>query len=346
MNRFIPFFLGGVFFSLLVCTSGCTRQAQFDDFGPVSQFSLVNQDGSNVTRDDLRGKVWIAAFVFTRCAGPCTQISGSMARLQKELAGENNVVLVSFTVDPDYDNPKVLKKYAQRFQADPDRWMFLTGGKKAVYDLIVKSFKLTAQETPEADRKPGYEVTHDTRLVLVDGQGHIRGYFQGTEDEDLQKLRAAAQELAGDPAWLRGQDLPGINAILNGTSALLLTAGFLFIRLRLVRAHVFCMLSALVVSTVFLASYIYYHYAVKGGQATEFSGEGGVRIFYYVVLVSHMILAALVTPLALFTAYLGLSGNWARHVRIARWTFPVWLYVSVTGVFVYLMLYHLYPPRP
>jgi protein SCO1/2/putative membrane protein len=346
MNRFLPFFLGGAFFSLLVCTSGCTRQAQFDDFGPVSQFSLVNQDGDKVTRDDLRGKVWIASFVFTRCAGPCTQISGSMARLQKELAGENNIVLVSFTVDPDYDKPIVLKQYAQRYQANPERWMFLTGAKKPLYDLIVRCFKLTAQEKPEGERKPGDEVTHDTRLVLVDRQGHIRAYFQGTENKDLEKLRAAARELAGEPALLRGQDLPGINAILNGTSALLLTAGFLFIRLRLVRAHVACMLSALVVSTVFLASYIYYHYAVKGGQPTEFSGEGGMRILYFAVLYSHMGLAALVTPLALFTAYLGLSGNWARHVRIARWTFPVWLYVSITGVVVYLMLYHLYPPRP
>jgi uncharacterized membrane protein YozB (DUF420 family) len=103
------------------------------------------------------------------------------------------------------------------------------------------------------------------------------------------------------------------------------------------------MLTALVVSTLFLVSYVYYHFGVKGGERTTFAGEGWVRPVYYAVLLSHMVLAAVVVPLALFTAYLGLRDKLPRHVRLARWTLPLWLYVSVTGVVVYWMLYHLFP---
>jgi uncharacterized membrane protein YozB (DUF420 family) len=139
------------------------------------------------------------------------------------------------------------------------------------------------------------------------------------------------------------EELPDLNAFLNGLSAVLVTAGYLAIKGRRVALHKACMLTALGVSTAFLVSYIYYHFVVKGGKATEFTGEGWVRPAYYAVLYSHMILAAVVAPLALFTAYLGLRDKLARHVRLARWTLPIWLYVSVTGVVVYWMLYHLFP---
>jgi uncharacterized membrane protein YozB (DUF420 family) len=94
-----------------------------------------------------------------------------------------------------------------------------------------------------------------------------------------------------------------------------------------------------------LACYLYYHIEVKGGQPTRFSGEGWVRALYFTILGTHTLLAAVITPLALYTAYLALGRRWTRHIRFARWTFPVWLYVSITGVVVYWMLYHLYP-RP
>jgi len=197
MKRYLAPVLGGVFSAFLLATPGCSKQSKADDdFGTVSQFSLMNQDGRKVTRDDFDGKVWIACFIFTRCAGPCTQISGSMARLQKDLAKREDIALVSFTVDPQHDKPKVLKEYAERFGADPKLWSFLTGDKKAVYKLIITSFKQGVQEASEADRKPGFEVTHSTRLALVDRKGHIRGFFDGTEEEDLKKLRQAALELA------------------------------------------------------------------------------------------------------------------------------------------------------
>jgi uncharacterized membrane protein YozB (DUF420 family) len=138
-------------------------------------------------------------------------------------------------------------------------------------------------------------------------------------------------------------DLPTLNAILNGASAVLLVVGYKAIRGKAIRVHKACMLSALAVSTLFLTSYLYYHFAVKGGEPSHFTGTGWVRIVYFSILLTHTVLAVVVAPLALFTAWQGLRGNLARHVRVARWTFPIWLYVSITGVVVYLMLYQIYP---
>lgn len=139
------------------------------------------------------------------------------------------------------------------------------------------------------------------------------------------------------------EDLPSVNATLNGTSAILLVAGYVAVRMRRILIHKTCMLSALAVSTVFLASYLYYHFVVRGGKPTAFTGEGGARVVYFAVLGSHTLLAAVTAPLAVITAYLGLRDRLVRHRRIAHWTLPIWLYVSITGVVVYWMLYHLYP---
>lgn len=142
---------------------------------------------------------------------------------------------------------------------------------------------------------------------------------------------------------------PALNAGLNAVAGVLILVGYVCIRYRLVRAHLSCMLSALVVSTIFLASYLYYHIVVKHGVATSFQSQwpdapDWIRQVYYAVLGSHTILAAIVAPMALFTAWQGLQNRIDRHVRIARWTLPIWLYVSVTGVIVYWMLYRLYAP--
>ena len=144
------------------------------------------------------------------------------------------------------------------------------------------------------------------------------------------------QPPSAGPAWVAA--LPLLNACLNATSAALLTAGYVFIRGRRVGAHRACMVSALVVSTLFLVSYVTYH-ALAGSR--PFGGHGWARLVYFPLLVSHIVLAAVIVPLALTTVYRALSGNFARHVQIARWTLPLWLYVSVTGVLVYWMLYHL-----
>ena len=143
--------------------------------------------------------------------------------------------------------------------------------------------------------------------------------------------------------------LPAVNAILNGTSAILLVAGYKAIRSKAVLTHKACMLSAMAVSSAFLASYLYYHFVIKEAVATRFADRNpdapaAVANLYYLLLASHTILAAAVAPLALVTAYLGLTNRLKQHMSIARWTLPIWLYVSVTGVVVYWMLYRLYPP--
>lgn len=134
--------------------------------------------------------------------------------------------------------------------------------------------------------------------------------------------------------------LPTLNAILNGTSAVLLSAGYLLIRRRKVTAHKACMVSAFCASTLFLISYLTYHYHVG---SVAFRGTGAIRAIYFTILISHTSLAVFVVPLALVTLSRALRSQFPRHVRIARWTLPLWLYVSVTGVVVYVMLYLIFP---
>jgi len=136
-------------------------------------------------------------------------------------------------------------------------------------------------------------------------------------------------------------DLPAINASLNGLSAVFLAAGFYFIRRKNVIAHRRCMISAFASSTVFLACYLTYHFSVRA--VTRFSGQGWIRPVYFTLLISHILLAVVILPLAIVTLTRGLRAQFDLHRKIARWTWPIWMYVSVTGVMVYLMLYHLYP---
>lgn len=134
--------------------------------------------------------------------------------------------------------------------------------------------------------------------------------------------------------------LPHLNAVLNSSSALLLLSGYRFIRAGRVRAHRACQVSALVVSALFLTSYLTYHYY---HGTTRFTGEGIVRPVYFTILTSHTILAVVIVPLIAVTLYRALRLDFVRHRKIARITLPLWFYVSVTGVVIYVMLYHLYP---
>jgi putative membrane protein len=135
--------------------------------------------------------------------------------------------------------------------------------------------------------------------------------------------------------------LAPLNALLNAAATVLLLAGFVFIRRKQVAAHRACMLSALAVSAVFLISYLTYHYHV--GEV-RFSGTGWVRPLYFLILIPHVMLAGLIVPLALTTAYFALRTRFSTHRKLARWTWPLWIYVSVTGVVIYFMLYRLYTP--
>lgn len=336
---------------LLLLLPGCSSPPNDDPQLPLGDFSLTERSGRTVRRDDLLGKVWVASFFFSRCGRECPMVSGSMARLQKELAGQLDVVLVSFSVDPEHDKPEVLQRYADGYEADAERWLFLTGQKEEIYRLLDQGFRVGVGQQDN-------DLTHSPKLVLVDRQGQVRGYYEGMvvntglpeEDEaryenGLRRLKRRAAALAQEGRL----DLPSINALLNATSAVLLVTGYAAIRRRRVGTHKACMLAALVVSAVFLTCYLYYHLGVKKGAVTQFADQAPgapawVGTTYYVILRSHTILAAVAVPLALVTAYLGLRGRLARHVTLARWTLPIWLYVSVTGVAVYWMLYRLYPP--
>lgn len=155
-------------------------------------------------------------------------------------------------------------------------------------------------------------------------------------------VAGVAMLLLGRPAGPGGgmdvSDLPALNAILNGGSAVLLVAGYAFIRARRVTAHLACMLSAFGLSTLFLISYVVYHYHAG---SRPFGGQGWIRPLYFTILLSHILLAAAIVPLALTTIYRALTAQFTRHMRLARWTLPVWLYVSLTGVLIYWMLYQL-----
>jgi uncharacterized membrane protein YozB (DUF420 family) len=134
-------------------------------------------------------------------------------------------------------------------------------------------------------------------------------------------------------------DLPALNATLNGLSAVCLVSGYALIKRGERLMHQRCMIAALVLSSLFLVSYVVYH---ANAGSRPFPGQGIIRPIYFLILITHVVLAATVVPLALITATRGLRSQFDRHVRIARWTFPIWLYVSVTGVVIYLMLYQVY----
>ncbi|UCF21648.1 MAG: DUF420 domain-containing protein [Gemmatimonadota bacterium] len=134
-------------------------------------------------------------------------------------------------------------------------------------------------------------------------------------------------------------DLPTVNATLNGMGAITLLCGYLAIRRRRIDVHRACMISAVAISVLFLASYLFYHYQVG---ATRFAGQGWSRPVYFTILTTHTVLAAAIVPLVVVTLVRAARGAFERHRRIARVTLPIWLYVSVTGILVYLMLYHIF----
>lgn len=202
-----------------VRTSGWLRAAdqsqgvleKLEVYGRVPDFSLTERSGRPITLSDLLGKVWIANFFYTECTETCPLQSANMARLQAELSAERDVRLVSISLDPEHDTPEVLSQYATRFRADPERWLFLTGPKNAIYRLAVEGFRLGVVDTdekaqretderrgwlrpssvwahpfPNPERKP---LIHSSRFVLVDRQAQIRGYYHGTDPESLARLR-------------------------------------------------------------------------------------------------------------------------------------------------------------
>lgn len=139
--------------------------------------------------------------------------------------------------------------------------------------------------------------------------------------------------------------LPHVNATLNAIATCLLLLGYRLIRRQHETAHKWTMLTCFGVSVLFLVTYLIYHIAIEGSKHFPDDAPGAVRLFYFFILITHIVLAAVLPFLAMITIYLGLAMKRRAHLRLARWTFPIWVYVSVTGVIVYVMLYHLFAPQ-
>ena len=164
--------------------------------GQVQDFRLTNQAGQIVTLADLRGRVWVADIIFTRCAGPCPRMTRQIREIQQALPATSQAMLVTLTTDADFDTPAVLKAYSEKFGADPKRWMFLTGDKRQVANLAIDSLKLTAVEKkPEERLAPEDLFVHSTIFVVVDKLGRLRGVFE-TDGEGVSPMQARALILA------------------------------------------------------------------------------------------------------------------------------------------------------
>ena len=152
----------------------------------VPEFSLVERSGKKVTLADLHGKVWIADFIYTHCPDTCPLQTADMAKLQDRWMKESGLKLVSFSVDPERDTPRVLSQYANRFKADPERWLFLTGDQRDVAHLVEDGFHLAVAPAPHGHHGI---ILHSPRLVLIDGQGEIRGYYDNRDPKSMQRLK-------------------------------------------------------------------------------------------------------------------------------------------------------------
>jgi protein SCO1/2/putative membrane protein len=323
-----------------------------DQAETLGRFQLVERSGRSVTESDLMDRVCIVSFIFTRCQLSCPRISSVMKSLQERLQG-SPVLLVSLSVDPEHDTPQILEAYARSFKADPARWWFLTGPRPEIYELIQRRFRLSVSENPVPDPDGRSEaIAHSDRLALVE-RGRIVGLFDSSEATALNSLVSKAR-LRAAPAWVR--TLPSLNASLNGLCAVFLVLGWLQIRRGVpgsqapllsqprVRGHITCMILAVITSAVFLGCYLVYHYQAG---SVPFEGQGLVRYAYFTVLLSHTVLATFgVVPLVILTLLRAWRRDFARHRSIAAVTFPIWLYVSVTGVMIYWMLYQMPVPIP
>ena len=176
-----------------------TERQELPVLGKVPEFVLVGSDGAPLSREQLAGRVWVADFIFTNCPGMCPVLSAQMTRLQKALAeGPRTARLVSFSVDPKNDTPEALRAYAERFGADHERWLFVTGNRDTLYNLIEQGFHLAvAERAPDEATDGDGLITHSDRFVLVDPDLQIRGYYHGLDDADVQRLLKDIEKLKG-----------------------------------------------------------------------------------------------------------------------------------------------------
>ena len=187
--------------TLAVALAACGPAAVEDlpKLGEAPAFALTNQDGAAFESDSLRGSLWIADFIFTRCTNMCPMLSREMAKLQGTLREDpalRDVRLVSFSIDPDHDQPAVLAAYAKRYGAETRQWTFATGTREEIWTLSVDGFKLAVGEAPGDAGQPLF---HSDRFVIVDTNGRIRGYYSGMDSEALLRLVTDLRRVAAEP---------------------------------------------------------------------------------------------------------------------------------------------------
>lgn len=364
----------------------------------VDDFSLTDQTGKMVTLSDLKGRPWVASFIFTRCVTQCPMMCSKIRDMLKAINKDqqNPVRFVTITIDPRHDSLDKIKEFAGIFGADPNQWLFLTGEEDQINQLVRHGFKVAAWENFGTSRLPGMEFAHSMHLIHVDENSKILGRYESMNDLDLHTLQRVLEgkietpkrhkpALAGTPIDPRvaitslepkpegpepespqpsnlspqpptdplaklppwAKRLPATNAALNGLATILLLVGFAAIKAKQVGLHKRMMLFAFFVSVLFLGCYLTYHYALhqySGEHGKKFVGTPALTKTYYTILISHVILAAAVPVLTSMTIWRGLKSQWDSHRKWAKVTFPIWLYVSVTGVVIYWMLYHLSGP--
>jgi uncharacterized membrane protein YozB (DUF420 family) len=342
MSRFLAILLLAAFAGSLCAQDEKKSSSPFTSFrgsdaeGPAGNFTLTDRTGQTVHARDLRGVIWVAQFFYPGC-NECSKTMPTMRRLQEIYRGKPYVRFVSFALK--YGDADTLNEFAKDQQAEPEQWLFLADENESrVHNVIRHSFgaPVIGRVNPSA----GDMIGHSSRLILIDAHGIMVGQLDATDAGAADTLSREIDKLRmQQPIPVVAADLPRFNATLNASCTVLLLLGWIAIRLRFVTLHKMLMLLALAVSMVFLASYLFYHFAVMHMEPTRFRGEGTARLVYFGILISHTILAVVVAPLAIYTTVQGLRNALAQHVKIARWTLPIWMYVSVTGVVVYWMLY-------
>lgn len=308
---------------------------------PGPSFELTNQNEEKLSSADLKGKIWVADFVFTNCGGPCPIMTQKMVALARRVS-DPNVRFISFSVDPERDTPAVLRQYAKERGATDPRMHFLTGTQAQTQAVAQKML------LPFFPAQQGQQILHAERFVILDQKGQLRATFNPLDSDGLDLIVAQVEDLQKAPATGEKHPLidalPPINAMLNAAAALLLCIGLGLVLNRKYTAHAVTMILALLMSTIFLACYLTLHYLKwKSGVGLTKFPESSFRPVYIVILTSHTILAIVVLPMVIATVILAARRSWAAHRRLARPTFWIWLYVSVTGVVVYWMLYQLAP---
>lgn len=308
-------------------------RVEADDLEPLfyaPKFDLIDQNGRPFSSESLKGRPWIGGFVFTNCSGPCPLMFSQMSALQARIP-DKQIKFVLFSVDPQRDTPAVRKKKLADLDGDESRWSFVSGE----YDDVQR----IAREMMLAGGEGNDPLLHSDRFLLFDKNGQCRARFDSNFNEEMDRLAAASMALLHERS--RSHLLPLINSCFNAASVVLLICGFVFIRQGIWRAHATCMIAALCTSAAFLVGYLLNQY-LHGTKSSNLPA-GALKVVYLTMLFSHMVLAVVMLPMILTTLLRAATKKWDKHRAIARPTLAIWVYVSITGVLVYIALYHLIP---